>query len=153
MSAILSFLGGSVFRMVWGEVSSFVTKRQDHKYELERLAQQERLDAATHERNLAGMRLQSDLGIKEIVVQREAHEAAGELDAWVNVVQATSKPSGVAWIDGWNQGIRPMVASVAIVAMFIEIWLLGRLTEWHYQVFSAALGIYLADRTLAKRGK
>jgi hypothetical protein len=153
MSALLSFLGGSAFRMVWGEASAFITKRQDHKYELERLQHQERLDAATHERNLAGMRVQHDLGIKEIYVQQEAATAAGELDAWVETVKATGRMTGVAWIDGWNQSIRPAVATAALVAMFIDIAMNQRLTAWHIEVFSAALGIYLADRTLHKRGK
>lgn len=153
MSAILSFLGGSVFRMVWGEVSHSLTKKQDHKHEVELLGVQERISAATHERNLAGLKLQSDLGIKEVIVRQEAHEAAGELDAWVDAVKATSRMTGVKWIDGWNQSIRPMVATVAVGAMLVEIYLVGSLTEWHHEVFSAALGIYLADRTLSKRGK
>lgn len=29
-SALFSFLGGSVFRMIWGEVANFVQKKQDH---------------------------------------------------------------------------------------------------------------------------
>lgn len=33
-SALFSFLGGSVFRMVWGEASAFINKREDHKQEL-----------------------------------------------------------------------------------------------------------------------
>lgn len=153
MSALLSFLGGSAFRMVWGEASAFLTKRQDHKYELQRIEHQERIDAAAHARNLAGMRLQSELGIKEIYVQQEAATAAGELDAWVDAVKATSRPTGVLWIDGWNQSIRPAVATAALVAMFLDIAINRRLTPWHIEVFSAALGIYLADRTLHKRGK
>lgn len=153
MSALVSFLGGSAFRMVWGEVSSYLTKRQDHKHEVELLVQQERVDAATHERNMAAMRLQSDLGIKEVVVRAEAAADAGELDAWVDVVKSTSRKSGIDWIDGWNAAIRPMVATVAVGAMLTEIWLVGHLTDWHTEVFSAALGIYLADRTLSKRGK
>jgi hypothetical protein len=153
MSALLSFLGGSAFRMVWGEVSHFFTARQEHKYELERLEQQGRLDAATHERNLKAMSLQHELGIKEIYVQQEAATAAGELDAWVTVVKSTTTKTGVAWVDAWNQSIRPGVATIAVVAMLIEIALLGRLTEWHHEVFGAALGLFLADRALAKRGK
>jgi len=35
MGALFSFLSGSVFRMLWGEIASFITKAQDHKQELE----------------------------------------------------------------------------------------------------------------------
>ena len=41
MSALISFLGGSAFRMVWGEVSSYFNKRQDHQHEMERMKAQE----------------------------------------------------------------------------------------------------------------
>lgn len=153
MSALLSFLGGSAFRMVWGEVSHFITARQEHKQELERLEQQGRLDAAAHERNMTAMRVQSELGIKEVVVRAEAATDAGELDAWVETVKATTRQTGVAWVDAWNASIRPAVATAALVAMFLDIALNQRLTPWHVEVFSAALGLYLADRGLAKRGK
>ena len=36
-SALFSFLGGSVFRMVWGEVSTWVTAKQDHAHENEKM--------------------------------------------------------------------------------------------------------------------
>lgn len=153
MSALLSFLGGSAFRMVWGEASAYMTKRQDHKYEIERADKQAGYDAAAHARNLEALRLQSDLGIKVIETQTAAHESAGDLDAWVAAVKATGTASGVAWIDGWNQSIRPAVATIAVGAMIAEIVMVGQLTDWHKEVFSAALGIYLADRSLAKRGK
>lgn len=153
MSALVSFLGGSAFRMVWGEVSHFISARQEHKHELERAEAQARHDAASHERNLAALKLQSDLGIKVIESQTAAHLAEVEGDAWLDAVRATSKSSGVAWVDAWNQSIRPGVATVAVGAMLVEIALLGALTDWHREVFSAALGLYLADRALTKRGK
>lgn len=154
MSALLSFLGGSAFRMVWGEVSHFITARQEHKFELERLDRQERADAAAHERNLKGLQLQHDLGIKEIYVQQQAAVERGELEAWVEAVKATTIRTGIAWVDAWNQSIRPGVATIAVLAMIVEIIGLGFvLNDWHREVFSAALGIFLADRSLAKRGK
>ena len=153
MSALVSFITGTAFRTIWGEVSSFITKRQDHKHEVELRKVEAEVEAARHARNIEGMKLQHDLGIKEVLVKSEAATEAGELDAWVEAVKATSKPSGVLWVDAWNQMIRPGVATVAVGAMLVEIYLVGALTDWHHEVFSAALGIYLADRTLAKRGK
>jgi len=149
----MSFLGGSAFRAVWGETTAYLSKSQDHKYEVERTDQQAKHDAEAHARNLAAIKLQSDLGVKVIEVQRDSALSQTEMDAWADAVKATSRPSGIAWIDGWNQSIRPAVATVAVVAMLVEIALVGSLTDWHKEVFSAALGIYLADRSLAKRGK
>lgn len=154
MSAILSFLGGNAFRMLWGEVAGYMTKRQDHKYELERLSRQAELEAATHERNMRALEVQHRLGIEQIYVQQEADTAAGELEAWVETVKATTRQTGVAWVDAWNAAIRPGVATIAVLVMVLEIIALGFvLNDWHVSVFSAALGIFLADRSLAKRGK
>ena len=153
MSAILSFLGGSVFRMVWGEVASFVTKNQEHKHEKELMLLQREAEAATHSRNLENLKTQSDLGIKRVHVEHQATIEDGELEAWIEASKATGTKSGILWIDGWNQSIRPGVATIAVVAMLIEITLLGHLTDWHREVFSAALGLFLADRSLTKRGK
>lgn len=154
MSAILSFLGGNAFRMLWGEVAGYMTKRQDHKYELERLVKQAELEAATHERNMRALEVQHRLGIEKIYVQQEADTAAGELDAWVETVKATTRVTGVGWVDAWNAAIRPGVATIAVLVMVLEIIALGFvLNDWHVSVFSAALGIFLADRSLSKRGK
>lgn len=153
MSGLLALLSGSVFRMVWGEVAAFVTKRQDYKHELEFTKLQATLAGDTHARNLEALKLQHDLGIERIYVQQEAVINEGELDAWVNATKQIGNKSGVAWIDGWNQSIRPGVATMAMIAMVIEIFMLGHLTDFHREVFGAALGLFLADRTLSKRGK
>jgi len=153
MSAILSFLGGSVFRMMWGEVSAYVTKHQDHKHEKELLVLQQEADFAAHTRNIESLKTQSDLGIKKVYVEHQAALEEGELDAWLEAGKGINTKTGIAWIDGWNQSIRPGVATIAVVAMLIEIALLGHLTDWHREVFSAALGLFLADRSLTKRGK
>ena len=44
ISALLSFFGGTAFRMIWGELSAWLNKRQDHQHEIERLRLQADLD-------------------------------------------------------------------------------------------------------------
>lgn len=160
MSAILSFLGGSVFRMLWGEISSWINKKLEHQQEMERGEQQERFAAAQHARNLEAIRVQADLEVKVIEVQ--AQSALDQLDAqtFLEGVKATAVLTGVKIIDAWNAAIRPGVATWAVVMLSLEAvgWLaaLGGgkdLSEGTKQVIYAALGLYLADRTLAKRGK
>ena len=154
MGGVLAFLGGSAFRMIWGEVSAAFTKAQDHRHEMLRMELQGRLDAAQHDRNLEALRLQSELGVKEIRVQAEAHSAAADDDAWLDVVRATSKPSGFWPIDAWNQGIRPAGATMALLMILLEVvaagWIIGPETR---DVLYAFLGIYVADRSLKNRGK
>lgn len=153
MSAILSFLGGAGFRAVWGEVSAYATRRQEHKYEIERAEQQAKIDAMTHERNLAAMKAQHEMGLQVIERTAEAHSSAADDDAWVEAIRGINTKTGVAWVDAWNQTIRPGVATLATVGLLIEAIALGHMTPFHYEIAGAAIGLFLADRSLGKRGK
>lgn len=153
-SALFSFLGGSAFRMIWGEVSAWIKARQDHAHEIERLRLQGELEAAQHARNLEAIRAQAELGVKVIEAQREADVARAEADAWLDAVRSVGRQTGIKFVDTWNGVIRPGLATIAIVAVVAEIVALGfMLTEWHKELFAAILGLYVADRSLAKRGK
>lgn len=152
-SALFSFLGGTAFRMIWGEFSSWLNKQQDHAFELERIRLQEQIDSKIHERNLESLRLQNDLGIKTITVQADSAVRQIETTAWLEAVKNTAKKSGVKWIDGWNAVIRPLVATWSILMITASEFALFVMSENSWMVASAALGIYLADRTLFKRGK
>lgn len=152
-SALLSFLGGSTFRMLWGEISAWLNRRQDHRHELELLELQERMAAAQHARDLAAQRLQAQLGIKVIEVQSKAHVAGIEAQAWGEAVRATGQRSGYWIADAWNAVIRPSLATWSIVMITgdtVGWWLLS---ENGWMLASAALGIYVADRTLFKKGR
>jgi hypothetical protein len=152
-SALFSFLGGTAFRMIWGEISSWLNKAQDHAFELERLKLQEQIDDKTHERNLENLRVQADLGIKTIVTQADNNIRELEVQGWLEAVKGVSKKSGVKWVDAWNAIIRPAVATWAILMITASEFALIVMSENSWMVASAALGIYLADRTLFKRGK
>lgn len=153
MTSLISFLGGNAFRMIWGEVSHWLTAKQDHKMEMERMALQSAGDAAEHARNLESIKLQADLGVKTIQVQSDADIANIEAGAWGEVVESTTRTIGVAWVDAWNAIIRPGVATWAIAMLTLAEFGLFVLSENAAMVCSAALGIYLADRTLMKRNK
>lgn len=154
ISALLSFLGGSAFRMVWGEFSAWLTARQEHKHEIERMRAQGDLDAAAHARNIEALRLQSDLGVKTIEVQRDSALAQTEASAWADAVSAVGRTTGIKLLDIWNGIIRPLLATCALVFILAEIVQNGFvLSEWDRELFGAILGIFVADRSLNKRGK
>lgn len=153
-SAIFSFLGGSAFRMIWGEVSSWINKKLEHEQEMERLTQQEQFAAAQHARNLEAIKVQADMQVKVIEVQ--AQSAMDQIDAqtFLEGVKATVTRTGIKWVDAWNQTIRPGVATWAVVLLSLEAFaLIGAIQGGTREVCYAALGLFLADRTLAKRGK
>lgn len=153
ISTLVSFFGGAAFRMIWGEFASWLNKKQDHDHEMARMEFQEKASAAQHERNLGAMQLQADLGVKTIQVQSEAAIDEIETDAWREVVKGTTKITGIRWVDAWNSMIRPAVATWAILMITGGEFELFTMSIFAAEVCAAALGIYLADRTLAKRNK
>ena len=153
-SGLIAFLGGSAFRMIWGELAAWLTARQDHRHELERMRLSADLEAAQHARQQEAIRLQAELGVKTIAVQAEADldRIAGE--TWGELVASTTRMTGIRFVDAWNQSIRPLLATLAIAVVVARIWQAGFvLTEWDQELVAAILGLYIADRSLAKRGK
>lgn len=154
MGALLSFLGGSVFRMIWGGVSSWIDKQQDHKHEIARLELQARVDAEQHARNLESLRVQAELGVKTIQVQSEADASKIELEGWAGAVREAMRPTGITWVDAWNGIIRPLAATIAIwlwvVALNANGWRMG---DWDRELVGVILGFFFASRVLAKNGK
>lgn len=154
ITTLISFLGGSVFRMIWGEASAWLTKRQDHSQELDRMRLQAEYDAAAHSRNLETIKTQAEAGVKVIQQQAVASIQGTEADAWFDAVKGTSRSTGVKIIDAWNGVIRPLVATWAVVMVTIHYAQLGWVLDDNgWGLCGAALGIYLADRALFKRGK
>lgn len=154
ISALISFLGGSAFRMIWGEVSAYFSKKQEHAQELDRMRLESDLERERHARDCERLRLQSELGVKEVVVQRDADLSRIEGDAWRELVSSTAKLTGIKFLDIWNGVIRPLLATLAIAVVVAEIAKNGfALSDWDRELVAAILGIYLADRSLTKRGK
>lgn len=154
LEALFSFLGGSVFRMVWGEVSAWYNKRQDHAFELERLRLQNDIDDRAHQRNQEALRLQNELGIKTIEAKMEADVATAEADAFAKAMENAFKPTGWAVVDVWNGIIRPSAATIALVLWCLKLssqnW---KMEEWDITLAGTVLGFFFADRSLGKRGK
>lgn len=151
---ILAFLGGTAFRLIFGEIAAWFSKQQAHKQEIETMTLQGTLDAAQHDRNLAAIRLQADLGVKTIRVQGEVANEAVEVAAWAGAVDAVGRKTGIKWLDAWNGSIRPMLASLAAAMVVFEFCKRGLvLSEWDRELVGGILGIYIADRHLSKRGK
>jgi len=153
-AALLSFLGGTAFRMLFGEISSWMNKKQDHAHEMDRMRLQSDLENMQHMRNQEALKLQSELGIKLVQVQAEAVVDQIEADGWLEAVKGTTKTVGIWFIDAWNGIIRPLVATWAVIMVTLHFASTGWILDDNgWGLCGAALGIYLADRSLFKRGK
>lgn len=153
LTTLLSFFGGSTFRMLWGEISSWLTTQQDHTHEIERMRLQGGLDAAQHARNMESIKVQAELGVKEIRVKAEAALDALDAENFGKAVELTGKTVGVWFVDAWNAAIRPGLATVSIGLICFDAFKVIAMSENAWGLAGAALGIYVADRTLFKRGK
>ena len=139
--------------MIWGEVSAYLTARQSHRQELDRMRLQGDLDAAQHERNMASIKLQADMGVKVIEAQAEGEVDKIAAEGWLEAVKATGRSIGVAWVDAWNAVIRPGTATWALAMLTLGEFAVIKISDNVVQIAGAALGIYLADRALLKRNK
>ena len=154
LSAIIGFLGGSAFRMVFGEVSHWITAARDHKREVEMMRVQGELDAAQHQRNMESIKLQAELGVKTIAVQAQADLSKLDADGFYSAVSQAMKPSGIFLVDLWNGIIRPLCATIAIMlwvkALGHQGWIMA---AWDMEMVAAILGFFFADRSMGKKGK
>ena len=140
--------------MLWGEIAAWVSSKQEHSHEIERMRLQAELDAAQHARNLEAQRLQAELGIKEIAVRSEADLALKDLDVWGKAIDNAGKATGFILVDVWNGIIRPLVATIAVILWVLALNSQGwKMTEWDKEIVGVVFGFFFASRELAKRGK
>ncbi len=154
MGALFSFLGGSVFRAIWGEAASFVTKWQDSKIEADAMRLQGELEAARHTRELERLKVVSDLGIKEIEVRSDAEVEAKDAEAFIAAMGTINAKSGVRWVDGWNSAIRPAAATTALLLWWFCLYQKGfQLTDWDKELVGVIIGFYFAHRVYSSKRK
>lgn len=150
--ALFSFLGGSVFRMIWGELSEAWNKHQDHKHELESMRLQMDLEAQKAQQDLERMRVASELGIKELEVKTNAEIEGKDADAFATAMRTLHTKTGNIWIDGWNASIRPAAATTAIALWWLSLAQNGFiLQEWDWELVGVILGFYFAHRVFSNR--
>jgi len=151
-SALFSFLGGSVFRMIWGELSEAWNKHQDHKHELESLKMQSELEAQRAVQELERLRVASELGIKELEVKTNAEIESKDADAFIAAMQTINVKTGNWFIDAWNGSIRPAAATTALLLWwFCLVTQEFMLSEWDRELVGVILGFYFAHRVFMSR--
>ena len=137
--------------MLWGEISSFMNKRQDHEHEIALLRLQAELDDAAHRRNMEQLNLQATLGIKVVEAQTEAAVEGEEAKAFTAAMANAFKPTGIFIVDLWNGLIRPLAATIALGLWINALWTVNfRMDEWDQSLVGVILGFFFASRVLAR---
>jgi hypothetical protein len=153
MMTLLSFFGGTAFRLIFGQVMDWLNKRQDHLHEMDLMRLQNELEGSRHERDCARIKLQSDLNVREVQVVSEANIAKGEMDAFIEAVKATAVKTGLPFVDGWNACIRPAGATIALVVWVVSMAVATALSDFDKELIAAFLGIFIGDRIHKGIGK
>ena len=154
MGALFSFLGGSVFRMLWGEFASWINKKQEHEIELAALRLQAELEDKRHVNTLESLRLQAELGLKTLEVQKDIAIEQGDADAFTEAMKSAFKPTGYTLVDVWNGIIRPAAATIVLLLWAAKLAAQGwKMDSYDMEISGVVLGFFFADRGLAKRGK
>lgn len=151
-SALISFLGGSAFRAIWGEVAQYFTNKQEHQQEIEAMKLQAEIADKAHANEMDKLRTLSELGIKEIEAKADGELNLKDADAFIEAMKTINQKSGIKKIDGWNASIRPLAATTAILIWWFCIYKQGFvISEWDKELVGAILGFYFAHRQFAKK--
>ena len=154
LSALISFLGGSVFRMIWGEVSNYITKKQDHDNGLAVIKLQDEVNGNQFTRDLEKAKLLNDLGIKEIEANTEATLSVKDADAFTEAMKTINTKLDIAWVDAWNGSVRPLCATISVALWVVSlVHQNGAMSDWDHELVASIIGFFFADRAMVKRGK
>ncbi len=110
------------------------------------------LEGARADRDLVRLKLQSELGVKEVQIAGDLAIQKSEADAFLEAMKNSLKPTGIFFIDLWNGIIRPAAASFVLLLWFSKV--LGQgfvMDEWDMDISGVVLGFYFADRSLKTR--
>lgn len=146
-SALASFLGATAFRLALSFGMDRFKDWQEHRFEMERIKVQDKIEQNIHDRNLQSLRVQKLLGVLEIAVHKEYDQSVEDSARFDQAVASVTKPTGVKWLDTLNSVIRPELAQVCILVWGISIIVRGFvLTPWDLELISATLGVFVGSR-------
>lgn len=153
LATLVSFLGGTAFRLIFGAIMDWLNKRQDHQHEMELQRLQSDLEAARHSRDLERIRLQADLKVTEVKVMGDVAEQKAMADAFLEAVRGVGTRTGVAFVDAWNASIRPAGATISLVVWVGTMIVAGAvLTEFDQTLIAAFLGVFVGERIHSRAG-
>ncbi|MGL4398547.1 MAG: hypothetical protein ACRCXD_01650, partial [Luteolibacter sp.] len=147
-SGITGFAGAAALKTIFGELVGHIQRRADHKQEMERLEKSEKAEQAAHDRRKEIIELEHTKGLKVVTVKAEFDARAQGVEIWGEGVRATMRTVGVPWIDGWNAGIRPAMASIALTLLTLQAFGAVDLDEMQQAWIGAIIGLFVADRDL-----
>lgn len=148
LTLMTSFLGSAGLRWLLGELIGVFKLREERRAEIEMLRLQAELEAQRSERQRQAVLDAAAAGVKLIEAQREAHTSEASDAMMLEALRQVGQPTGVKWVDAWNGGIRPMLATLSILLIVASaVWPAGvSLTGIVAEVVAGVLGLYVGGR-------
>jgi hypothetical protein len=146
LTTIISLLGGSIggLMRLAPELFKMFTDKSDKAHELAMTQLQVELEK---------QRAQTQVDVA--AAQQALQSAAGQMQAFAEAIKGQSQMTGVRWLDGLNQSVRPV----------LTYWWMGLFTAWKvnevshngltwtaddWGVLSMILGFWFVDRAIRK---
>ncbi len=154
LGGLLSFLGGTAFRWILGEVLGFMKARDEHKMEMQRMTLQHDQDRDRALWQRESMAVAAAEGLKVIEAQSVAAKAQAADAAFLAAIGGVNEAAQRNdWIGAWNASIRPLLATVAIVLLvgqaIAPTWVV--LSPLVMDLICAVLGVFVGER-IRQRG-
>lgn len=149
MGTILSFLGGTAFRWLIGELFGWLKARDEHKQEMERMRLQREVEKDRHAQQQEAIAANAAAGIKVIEAKREADAGAADDAAFIaaisNIGKAIDRPD---WVGTWNAAVNPLLATVCIILVAANSFVPAQvtLTPILIELIAAVLGVFVGKR-------
>lgn len=153
MGGLISFLGGTAFRWLVGELLGWFKARDERAAELAMLRLQHDLERERHQWQQDAIAAQARAGIQVIEVQSQAaRDAAADLAFSQAVAGAAQAQQRADWIGAWNASIRPALATMAIVLIAAQALAPQAvvLTPLVLELICAVLGVFVGERIRAR---
>jgi len=141
MTALISLLGGGFMRLL-PELLKLFSDRQDKAHEVTMTTLQLELEKAKAALQIAAGQAQS-----------QVEQATAQMQAYMEAIKGQSAMTGVRWIDGLNQSVRPFLTywwMILLTSYKCSALLTGGPVwgESDWQVLSMILGFWFVDRSI-----
>lgn len=150
---LISFIGGTAFRWILGEVFGFLRARDEHKAEMARMQMQMQMEQQRAQLQRDSIQQAHTLGLQIIEAQSAAAAEAMAGQTLLAAVQGANEAGKRSdWIGAFNALIRPQLAQVAIIMLVLQAFFPGvvTLTPVMVDLFCAVLGVFVGERIRAK---
>jgi hypothetical protein len=152
MIEILSLLGGAGFRALFGGVLEYLNKRQDHKYELERLDRQTQNEILLAEIRAKHASAEADARLRQVAAEYTGKVELADAEAFGRAFEIANKPTGMTIPDWLSAMVRP-----GITYVYLGFFIYTRVTHGPFEwgepdtvLFHSLFGFWFMDRAMRK---